>query len=148
ATVGAPPKTVTAPPLTRILPAASRLIVMVLSAASPNTDSNPPAAGVNRANTAGRSRPSSISRDGANRAGRAGFPDRRAPRSRASNRARSIYVSFASGRNWDRTGLASGLASGRDVRRDTRRIHNPAGDRTAVRRNTSPGSPTTTGFTG
>src|SRR5262249_55719908 len=37
ATVGVPPVTVTAPPLTRILPAASRLMVIVLSCASPKT---------------------------------------------------------------------------------------------------------------
>ena len=41
ATVGVPPTTATAPPLTRILPAASRLIAIVLSAASPNTVSTP-----------------------------------------------------------------------------------------------------------
>ncbi len=41
ATVGVPPWTATAPPLTRILPAASRLTVMVLSRLSPNTVSTP-----------------------------------------------------------------------------------------------------------
>jgi hypothetical protein len=41
ATFGEPPLTVTAPPLTRILPAASRLTVIVLSRLSPNTDSVP-----------------------------------------------------------------------------------------------------------
>ena len=41
ATVGVPPTTATAPPLTRILPAASRLIVIVLSRASPVTVSVP-----------------------------------------------------------------------------------------------------------
>ena len=34
---GQPPTTVTAPPLTRILPAASRLMVVVLSSESPKT---------------------------------------------------------------------------------------------------------------
>ena len=41
ATVGVPPRTCTAPPLTRILPAASRLIVIVLSRLSPKTVSVP-----------------------------------------------------------------------------------------------------------
>ena len=41
ATVGVPPLTATAPPFTRILPAASRLITIELSAASPKTLSTP-----------------------------------------------------------------------------------------------------------
>ena len=41
ATVGVPPVTATAPPFTRIFPAASRLTVIVLSSASPNTVSCP-----------------------------------------------------------------------------------------------------------
>src|SRR3954451_3305625 len=42
ATVATPPSTVTAPPLTRIVPAALRLMVMVLFRASPLTVSTPP----------------------------------------------------------------------------------------------------------
>ena len=41
ATVGVPPRTVTAPPLTRIVPAASRVMVIVLSSESPLTVSTP-----------------------------------------------------------------------------------------------------------
>ena len=41
ATVAVPPRTGTAPPLTRIFPAASRLIVIVLLALSPKTLSVP-----------------------------------------------------------------------------------------------------------
>jgi hypothetical protein len=41
ATVGVPPVTATAPLFTRILPAASRLIVIVLLAVSPNTVRTP-----------------------------------------------------------------------------------------------------------
>ena len=41
ATVGVPPTTVTAPPFTRIFPAASRLITIVLSRQSPITVSTP-----------------------------------------------------------------------------------------------------------
>ena len=41
ATVGVPPTTAMAPPLTRILPAASRLTVMLLLRLSPNTLSVP-----------------------------------------------------------------------------------------------------------
>ena len=41
ATVGVPPTTATAPPFTRILPAASRLITIELSALSPTTVSTP-----------------------------------------------------------------------------------------------------------
>ena len=41
ATVGVPPTTVTAPPLTRIVPAALRLIVIVLLRLSPLTASTP-----------------------------------------------------------------------------------------------------------
>ena len=42
ATVGVPPVTAIAPPFTRIFPAASRLIVIELLAASPNTVRTPP----------------------------------------------------------------------------------------------------------
>ena len=41
ATVGVPPVTATAPPFTRMLPAASRLIVIELSRLSPDTVSAP-----------------------------------------------------------------------------------------------------------
>ena len=41
ATVGVPPTTATAPPLTRILPAALRLIAMLLAALSPDAVSTP-----------------------------------------------------------------------------------------------------------
>src|SRR5262249_12306705 len=127
ATVGVPPKTVTAPPLTRILPAASRLTVRALPAASPKTDSGPPADGRNRANRAGTSRASRARTDGTNRAGRAGLPPRRAPRSMALNKARSIYGLLHKRRQREETGLSSGLAGGRGVRREARVIHDPAG---------------------
>ena len=55
ATVGVPPRIATAPPLTRIVPAASRLTVMVLSMASPMMLSMP-AAGMKVAVTAGTAR--------------------------------------------------------------------------------------------
>jgi hypothetical protein len=41
ATVAVPPKIVTAPPLTRRRPAALRLMVMLFSRSSPNTDRRP-----------------------------------------------------------------------------------------------------------
>ena len=43
ATVGVPPRTGTAPPLTRMVPAALRLVVIVLSRSSPNSVSMPAA---------------------------------------------------------------------------------------------------------
>src|SRR5436190_20773984 len=55
ATVGVPPKTLTAPPLTRIFPAALRLMVILLSRLSPNTLKTP-AVGKNVAVTAGKMR--------------------------------------------------------------------------------------------
>src|SRR5262249_32838988 len=67
ATVGVPPSTVTAPLLTRIFPAASRLMVMVLSRASPKTDRTPPP-GEKKAVTAGVMRSLSCSTDNRQRA--------------------------------------------------------------------------------
>ena len=55
ATVGVPPRIATAPPLTRIVPAALRLTVIVLSRASPKTV-RMPAAGEKVAVTAGMTR--------------------------------------------------------------------------------------------
>src|SRR5262249_14109800 len=77
ATVGVPPRTATAPLLTRILPAASRLIVIVLSAASPKTERVPPP-GVKNAVTAGNTRSPSVSSCGVNDRGRS--TGRRGPR--------------------------------------------------------------------
>src|SRR5262245_19348159 len=55
ATVAVPPETATAPLLTRIVPAASRLSVIVFAAPSPNTVSRP-APELNDATTAGAMR--------------------------------------------------------------------------------------------
>lgn len=69
ATVGVPPRTVTAPPFTRMLPAALRLIVIVLGSASPKTV-NWPDDGLKLAVTAGVRRVSRHSKPGRKRAGR------------------------------------------------------------------------------
>src|SRR5579871_5938538 len=65
-TVGVPPRMATAPPLTRIVPAASRLMTMVLFSESPKTDSVCPA-GENDAVTAGAMRSARGSRLGTKR---------------------------------------------------------------------------------
>src|SRR5262245_33040392 len=128
ATVGVPPATATAPPLTRMLPAALRVMAIVLSRLSPKT-LNTPVLGRNEAVTAGTTRASSDSSDGVNRVGRFGVAARRwAPRSMALNNARSIERSPGGGM---RVGGDSGACrAGRDVLREPG-ILDPTGDGTA-----------------